>query len=157
MTLKKTDRYREFNIFTEEVRTGSWRVELLEVTASDGGERSRTPQQGRLPGEHPSEASALLAARYCLSWGPLIARARRAVARGEPVGPCLSREGILLAQSVATWAAYREAKMIYRVEPLLAENLARTPWPDQVPTEAVQLPSRSPVLMLLVDGGRTLL
>ena len=63
MTLKKTELYRGFNIFTEEIRAGGWRVALVEVPASDGGERSRTPQQGRLPGEHPSKASAVTAAR----------------------------------------------------------------------------------------------
>ena len=63
MTLKKTELYRGFNIFTEEVRAGAWRVALVEVPASDGGERKRTPEQGRLPGEHPSQASALTAAR----------------------------------------------------------------------------------------------
>ena len=63
MTLKKTELYRGFNIFTEEVRAGGWRVALVEVPASNGKERSRTPQQGRLPGEHPSKASALTAAR----------------------------------------------------------------------------------------------
>jgi hypothetical protein len=63
MTLKKAELYRGFNIFVEEVRAGGWRVALVEVPASDGGERSRTPQQGRLPGEHPSKASALTAAR----------------------------------------------------------------------------------------------
>ncbi len=59
MTLKKTELYRGFNLFTEEVRAGAWRVAVVEVPASDGGERPRTPQQGRLPGEHPSRASAL--------------------------------------------------------------------------------------------------
>ncbi len=63
MTLKKTELYRGFNIFTEEVRAGAWRVAVVEVPASDGGEQRRTPQQGRLPGEHPSRASALTAAR----------------------------------------------------------------------------------------------
>jgi hypothetical protein len=63
MSLKKTERYRGFNLFTEEVRAGAWRVALVEVPASDGGERSRTPRQGRLPGEHLSKASALTAAK----------------------------------------------------------------------------------------------
>lgn len=73
---------------------------------------------------------------------------REAEARGEGDGDTLSREGMLLAQSVACWAAYREAKTLYRVEPVLAETLARTPWPDQVPTQALRLPSRCPVLSL---------
>jgi hypothetical protein len=63
MGLKKTELYRGFNIFTEEVRAGAWRVALVEVPAADGGERSRDPQKGRLPGEHPSKASALTAAK----------------------------------------------------------------------------------------------
>jgi hypothetical protein len=70
MTLKKTELYRGFNIFTEEVRAGAWRVALVEVPASGGGERrgpnprlGTPPQQGRLPGEHPSKACALTAAR----------------------------------------------------------------------------------------------
>ena len=36
MTLKKTELYRGFNIFTEEIRAGGWRVALVEVPASDG-------------------------------------------------------------------------------------------------------------------------
>jgi hypothetical protein len=63
MGLKKAELYRGFNIFTEEVRAGGWRVALVEVPASDGGARPRAPEQGRLPGEHPSKAAALTAAR----------------------------------------------------------------------------------------------
>jgi hypothetical protein len=75
-----------------------------------------------------------------------------ATARGEATGDRLSTEGTILANSVACWAAYREAKTLYRVEPLLAEALARTPWPDAVPTEALCLPSRCPVLALPWEG-----
>ena len=63
MTLKKIELYRGFNIFTEEVRAGAWRVALVEVPPSEGEERNRTPQQGRIAGEHPSKDSALTAAR----------------------------------------------------------------------------------------------
>jgi hypothetical protein len=63
MGLKKTELYRGFNIFTDEVRAGAWRVALVEVPAGAGGERRRTPEHGRLPGEHPSKASALTAAK----------------------------------------------------------------------------------------------
>ncbi len=63
MTLKKTELYRGFNIFMEEIRAGGWRVALVEVPASEGAEHSRTPQQGRVSGEHPSKASALTAAK----------------------------------------------------------------------------------------------
>ena len=40
-----------------------WRVALVEVPVSDGGERRRTPEQGRLPGEHPTKTAALTAAK----------------------------------------------------------------------------------------------
>jgi hypothetical protein len=73
--------------------------------------------------------------------------------RGEAIGQTLSVEGTVLAQSVAAWAAYREAKTIYSAEPLLAEALGRTPWPVQVPTEALRLPSRCPVLCLPWEGS----
>ena len=63
MTLKRSELYRGFNIFTEEVRTGVWRLALVEIPSSEDLERSRTPQQGRVPGEHPSKESALTAAR----------------------------------------------------------------------------------------------
>jgi len=63
MTLKKTELYRGFNIFTEEVRAGVSRVALVEVPSAEGTEHSRTPQQGRVPGEHPAKESALTAAR----------------------------------------------------------------------------------------------
>ncbi len=76
-----------------------------------------------------------------------------AAARGKLAGPTLSREGTILAQSVATWAAYRESKTVYRVEPLLAEALAQTPWPEHVPTAALRLPSRCPVLALPWEGA----
>jgi hypothetical protein len=78
---------------------------------------------------------------------------REANARGEAIGHTLSAEGTTLAQSVAAWAAYREAKTLYTVEPLLAEALARTPWPEHVPTEALRLPSRFPVLCVAWEGG----
>ena len=63
MTLKRSELYRGFNIFTEEIRAGVWRLALVEIPSSEGMERSRTPQQGRVPGEHPSKESALTAAR----------------------------------------------------------------------------------------------
>jgi hypothetical protein len=77
---------------------------------------------------------------------------READARGDPIGDRLSREGTILANSVACWAAYRESKTVYAVEPLLADALARTAWPDAVPTEALRLPSRCPVLSLPWQG-----
>jgi hypothetical protein len=63
MTLKKSELYRGFNIFTEEVRAGVWRVALVEIPSAEGAERCRTPQGGRVAGEHPSKDSALTAAR----------------------------------------------------------------------------------------------
>jgi hypothetical protein len=63
MTLKKTELYRGFNIFTEKVRAGVWRVGLVEIPSGEGAEHPRTPQQSRVPGEHPSKDSALTAAR----------------------------------------------------------------------------------------------
>ena len=63
MTLKKTELYRGFNLFTEEVRAGVWRVALVEVPSTEGAGRDRTPEQGRVPGEHPSKESALIAGR----------------------------------------------------------------------------------------------
>ena len=66
----------------------------------------------------------------------------------EETGDTLSSEVNVLAATVACWAAYREAKTIYRVEPALAECLTRTPWPGHVPTEALRLPSRCRVLSL---------
>ncbi|MBI4573610.1 MAG: hypothetical protein HY713_10065 [candidate division NC10 bacterium] len=62
MTLKKIELYRGFSIFTEEVRAATWRVALVEVPASEGGEPGRTPQQGRAAGEHLSNDSALTSA-----------------------------------------------------------------------------------------------
>ena len=63
MALKKTELYRGFNLFTEEVRAGVWRVALVEVPSAEATGRSRTPEQGRVPGEHLSKDSALVAGR----------------------------------------------------------------------------------------------
>jgi hypothetical protein len=62
MSLKKTELYRGFNVFTEEVRPGAWVFSLVEVPA-DPGEHRRSPQQGRMPGEHASREAAVAAAR----------------------------------------------------------------------------------------------
>ncbi len=63
MTLKKTELYRGFNIFTEQVHPGVWGFSLVEVPSEEAGGHARTPQQGRVPGEHPSRDAALAAAR----------------------------------------------------------------------------------------------
>lgn len=57
-----------------------------------------------------------------------------------------------LGQTIACWAAYREAKTIYFVEDCLAECLAKTSWPEKVPVEALNLPSRCPVFAFLHEG-----
>lgn len=93
---------------------------------------ARLPAEVRLAGAVPWNILALQEAR----------------ARGEAIGERLSTAGTRLANSVACWAAYREAKTIYTVEPLLADALGHTPWPDTVPTAALRLPSRCPVLTL---------
>ncbi len=63
MTLKKAELYRGFNIFTDEVRPGAWVFSLVEVPSAEAGGHPRTPQQGRVPGEHSSREAALAAAR----------------------------------------------------------------------------------------------
>jgi hypothetical protein len=63
MSLKKVELYRGFNIFVEESRPGAWGVAAVEVPAAEGGQHPRPPQQGRLPGTHPSKEAALTAAR----------------------------------------------------------------------------------------------
>jgi len=63
----------------------------------------------------------------------------------EPRGPVipLFRE---YSNTMHVWAAYRESKTIYQVEPYLIECLSRTPWPDGVPAEAIRLTSYCPIL-----------
>jgi hypothetical protein len=63
MGLKKTELYRGFNIFTEQVRPGIWVVSAVEIPPSDGGTVVRAPGQARLPGEHVSKETAVSAAR----------------------------------------------------------------------------------------------
>ena len=52
----------------------------------------------------------------------------------------------LMANTVQVWAAYREVKTIYRVEPGLASCFAHTPWPEAAPAEVLRLPSRCTML-----------
>lgn len=76
--------------------------------------------------------------------------------RGEEIGEGgvkPSSSGNVLVGSLATWAAYREAKTFYRVDSLLADCLIKTPWPEHVPTAALRLPSRCPVLEIPWQGG----
>lgn len=63
MGLKKTELYRGFNVFTEQVRVGTWAFSLVEIPSSEGTAGIRAPNQGRVPGEHPSKEAAVLAAR----------------------------------------------------------------------------------------------
>lgn len=63
MGLKKTELYRGFHIFTEQVRPGVWGFSVVEVPASEDPNPLRIPNHGRVPGEHPSKEAALSAAR----------------------------------------------------------------------------------------------
>jgi len=63
MSLKKTELYRGFSIFSEQVRPGIWGFSVVEVPSSEGANATRSPKHGRVPGEHPSKEAALLAAR----------------------------------------------------------------------------------------------
>jgi hypothetical protein len=44
----------------------------------------------------------------------------------------------ILVNTVHVWAAYRNAKTIYEIDALLAECLARSPWPEATPTAALR-------------------
>ncbi len=63
MTHKKSDLYRGFNIFTEEMRPGVWSFSLAEVSSVDLAEHPRPSARRRVPGEHLSKEAALAAAR----------------------------------------------------------------------------------------------
>lgn len=71
---------------------------------------------------------------------------REAHTRGEAPGGKLSPMSQVLAGSLSCWAAYREAKTFYSVDSYLIDCLSKTKWPDHVPTEALRLPSRCPIL-----------
>ncbi|MBZ0159122.1 hypothetical protein [Candidatus Methylomirabilis sp.] len=53
---------------------------------------------------------------------------------------------IAMAEDLLVWAAYRDAKTVWRIEPCLFEALSDCPWPDETPMTAIRLPSRCPVL-----------
>jgi hypothetical protein len=63
MTHKKSDLYRGFNIFTEEVRPGVWSFSLAEVSSTEMAEHPRPSARRRVPGEHPSKEAAQAAAQ----------------------------------------------------------------------------------------------
>jgi hypothetical protein len=61
--------------------------------------------------------------------------------------PSLSAlEQIAMADDLLVWAAYRDAKTVWRIEPCLLDALSDCPWPDETPMTAIRLPSRCPVL-----------
>jgi hypothetical protein len=60
----------------------------------------------------------------------------------------MSFGGSLLCNTIHVWAAYRADKTIYEVEPLLADCLERSAWPETTPVAALRLPSRCPVLSI---------
>jgi hypothetical protein len=55
-------------------------------------------------------------------------------------------EQIAMAEDLLVWAAHRDAKTVWRIEPRLVEALSDCPWPDETPMTAIRLPSRCPVL-----------
>jgi len=63
MTHKKSDLYRGFNVFTEEVRPGIWSFSLAEVSLTEAAEHPRPSARRRVPGEHPSKEAAMAAAQ----------------------------------------------------------------------------------------------
>jgi hypothetical protein len=76
-------------------------------------------------------------------------------ARDNEAGEWISANGAMLGNTLHVWAAYRESKTIYEVEPALAECLSRSPWPRQTPTAALRLRSRCPVLS--IPRGNTMI
>jgi hypothetical protein len=71
---------------------------------------------------------------------------------GKPIGR-LGASNSMLVNTIHVWAAYREVKNIYEIEPTLAACLARSPWPEQTPAQALRLPSRCPVLVVPRPDG----
>ncbi len=62
MSLKKTELYRGFNVYTEEFLGGIWGISVVQVPSGEA-DIIRTPHQGRVPGEYQSKEAALEAAR----------------------------------------------------------------------------------------------
>ncbi len=62
-------------------------------------------------------------------------------------------EQIAVAEDWLVWAAYRDAKTVWRIEPCLFDALSGCPWPDETPMTAIRLPSRCPVLEWLGPNG----
>ncbi len=63
MALRKTDLYRGFNVYVDEIRAGVWGFSVVEVPSSEETRPARAPLKGRVPGEYPSKESAREAAR----------------------------------------------------------------------------------------------
>jgi len=63
MRFKKSELYRGFNIYTEELRPGIWGFAVIEVPVSELTGPAPPPSRGRVPGEFQSRESALFAAR----------------------------------------------------------------------------------------------
>src|SRR5574337_1929976 len=53
---------------------------------------------------------------------------------------------IAIAEDLLVWAAYRDAKTVWRIESCLFDALSDCAWPDETPMTAIRLPSRCPVL-----------
>ena len=62
MSFKKVELYRGFNIYMEQLGTGTWGVSVVEVPTEEVSSL-RAPTQGRLPGGFQSKDSAVEAAR----------------------------------------------------------------------------------------------
>jgi hypothetical protein len=76
--------------------------------------------------------------------------------RGQQVGNMLSAATNMLVNTVHVWAAYRQSKTIYEIEPALAQCLGRSPWPAETPAAALRLPSRCPIVTIprpATEGG----
>jgi hypothetical protein len=72
-----------------------------------------------------------------------------------PLNQPLIQDYEWLGNTVHVWAAYRESKIIYRVEPFLSECLSRSAWPCHVPTEALRLSGRCVIIELPADPKPT--
>ena len=118
------------------------RAALLRRSLESRSSYLRFIRMGRLPNE--------IVLPGAVAWN--LVALDEARARGERTGASISIKGSLLVNTVHVWAAYRESKTTYTIEPALADCLGRSPWPDKTPTAALRLPSRCPVLALPWQG-----
>ena len=91
-------------------------------------------------------------AKVALPWN--LVAVQEARARGERTGNYISNHDSMLVNTVHVWAAYRQTKTVYEIEPQLADCLARSSWPAETPTTALRLPSFCPVLAVPREDGR---